>query len=104
MRSILEATPSALEVRMPRKRNGWSIAMVLLALSGTNLAQAQSNLTMSEVRTLVDSRTNFDEARRSLEALLAAEPQNAEAHLLFARVEYATANLDNAEKHVEQAV
>jgi tetratricopeptide (TPR) repeat protein len=69
-----------------------------------NLAQAQSSLTISEVRALVESRTNFDEVRGSLEKISVAEPQNGEAHFLLAKVDYAMADLDNAEKHIERAV
>jgi len=104
MRSILKANPSAREARRPRKLNGRMTVMFLTALYGATLARAQSHPTMSEVRTLVDGRTNFDETRGSLEKILAAEPQNAEAHFLLAKVDYAMADLDNAEKHVEQAV
>jgi tetratricopeptide (TPR) repeat protein len=86
------------------KPNGRSIVVVLLALVGANLAKAQSDVTMSEVRSSVDARTNFDKTRGSLEKILAAQPQNAEAHILLARVDYAMADLDSAEKHVEQAI
>jgi tetratricopeptide (TPR) repeat protein len=93
-----------LDILIPRKLNGCSIVPVLLVLSGANLTQAQSTLTMSEVRALVESRTNFDEVRGSLEKLSATEPQNEEAHFLLAKVDYAMADLDNARKHIEQAV
>jgi tetratricopeptide (TPR) repeat protein len=93
-----------LDVLIPRKLNSCSIVLVLLVLSEANLTQAQSTLTMSEVRVLVESRTNFDEVRGSLEKISATEPQNAEAHFLLAKVDYAMADLDNAEKHIEQAV
>jgi tetratricopeptide (TPR) repeat protein len=104
MRSTTKAVAGPPDMLIRRKRNSCHIVFVLLVLLGAHLARAQSTQSMSEIRALVESRTNFEEVRGALEKISATEPQNSEAHFLLAKVDYAMADLDSAEKHIEQAV